>query len=158
MTNTQNEITVEKQANSFVLYLALGINIVVLIYSIYLAGSVAIAIQPDLSIISAMWEFTTNGGMMVHGFAILALIMIGLLHSLNQAIGRKSQIIEKIAIILLKLPINILLIMLALFIAFMGYGKFGVGIDGANPNGGGYVLDWITTGTILFLVFFVKKV
>ena len=66
MTNTQNEITVEKQANSFVLYLALGINIVVLIYSIYLAGSVAIAIQPDLSIISAMWEFTTNGGMMVH--------------------------------------------------------------------------------------------
>jgi hypothetical protein len=48
--------------------------------------------------------------------------------------------------------------MFALFIAFMGYGKFGVGIDGANPNGGGYVLDWITTGTILFLVFFVKKV
>lgn len=158
MTNTQNDVIVEKQANSFVLYLALGVNIAVLIYSIYLTGTVAVAIQPDLSIFLAMWEFTTNGGMIVHGFAILALITIGLLHALNQAIGKKSRLIEKIAIILLKLPINILLIMLAFFIAFLGYGKFEVGMSGANANGGGYALDWITAGTLLFLVFFVKKV
>ncbi|MDA9570205.1 hypothetical protein N9R62_03585 [Porticoccaceae bacterium] len=158
MNKTQDEEIIEEKANSVVLYTALGINIVLMIYAIYLSGSVATAVQPDLSIGTAMWEFTTSGGMVVHGFAISALILIGVLHAANQAIGKKSPLIGKIARILLKLPINIILVLLALFVAFMGYGKFEVGMNTANLNGGGYILDWITAAALSFLVFFVKKV
>ena len=101
---------------------------------------------------------TTESGMYVHGFAILVIVAIGLLHAVNQAIGKRSPIIERIVRILLKLPINIILALLALFLAFMGYGKFEVGLDAANANGGGYILDWITAASLLFLVLFVKKV
>ena len=157
MKKTKDEVIIEKQANSVVLYAALGINVVLLIYAIYLSGSILANIS-NLSITTAMWQMTTESGMMVHGFAILVIVAIGLLHAANQAIGKRSPIIEKIARILLKLPINIILVLLAPFLAFTGYGKFEVGVNFANANGGGYILDWITAATLLFLVLFVKKV
>jgi hypothetical protein len=153
-----DDVVVEKQANSVVLYTALGVNILLMIYAIYLTGSVVASLSQDVSIVSAMWQMTTESGMIVHGIGILTLIVIGILHAANQAIGTKSPIIEKIARILLKLPINIILVLLALFIAFMGYGKFEMGVTVANLNGGGYILDWITGVALLFLVFFVKKI
>ena len=158
MSEVTDDIVVEKKANSAVLYAALGVNIVLMIYAIYLSGSILASIKQDVSIVSAMWQMTTESGMILHGIAILMLILIGILHAANQAIGAKSLLIEKIARILLKLPINIILVLLALFFAFMGYGKFEVGLAGANANGGGYILDWITVATLMFLVFFVKKV
>lgn len=149
---------VEKRANSLVLYTALGANIVLMIYAIYLSGSVVASVAVDTSIVSAMWQMTTVGGMVSHGIGILILILVGILHAANQALSSKSPIIGKIAGILLKLPINIILFSSALFIAFMGYGKFAVGITSANLNGGGYILDWMTGVALLFLVLFVRKV
>ena len=158
MSEVNDDVLAEKQPNSLVLYTSLGVNIVLMIYAIYLSGSVLASFSQDVSIVSAMWRMTTESGMIVHGIAILSLILIGVLHAANQAIGAKSPIIEKIARILLKLPINIILVLLALFVAFMGYGKFEMGLTGANVNGGGYILDWVTVVTLLFLVFFVKKI
>jgi hypothetical protein len=158
MNEVNDDALVEKQANSAVLYTALCINIVLMLYAIYLSGSVLVSIAQDVSIASAMWQMTTESGMILHGIAILTMLAIGILNAANRAIGAKSPIIEKIARILLKLPINIILVLLALFFGFMGYGKFEVGVVGANVNGGGYVLDWITVASLMFLVFFVKKV
>ena len=155
--NTNGEVVVEKQANSIVLYIALGVNAALMLYTIYLSGSVAAGISQS-SVLIAMWDMTSSGGVLAEGLGILVLLVIGVLHTVNQAIGKKSLLIEKIASILLKLPINIILVFLALFIAFLGYGKFEIGMSGANLNGGGYILDWVNAAALLFLVFFVKKV
>ena len=148
---------VEKQANSMVLYSALGLNAALLLYAIYLTGSV-VADVSNTPLLTSMWEMTTGGGTIVHGLGVLVCLAIGLLHAANRAIGKKSPLIEKIAGILLKLPINIILLLLALFLAFLGYGKFETGLNTANLGGGGYILDWANTAALLFLVFFVKKV
>ena len=158
MTDSVEEQIIDKQANATVLYAALGVNALLLFYSIYLSGSAVVSVQPDMALPTAMWEMTSGGGMLAHGFGILAMIAIGLLHSINRAVGKRSPLIEKIARILLKLPINLILLLFAGFIAFMGYGKYSTGTAGINLLGGGYMLDWITCATLLFLVFFVKKV
>ena len=82
MKKTKDEVIIEKQANSVVLYAALGINVVLLIYAIYLSGSILANIS-NLSITTAMWQMTTESGMMVRGFAILVIVAIGLLHAAN---------------------------------------------------------------------------
>ena len=157
MSELDSEVVVEKKANSVVLYGTLTVTSLLLIYAIYLSGSLVSKFD-GLSLPMAMWEISTGGGMMVHAVSILVLFSIGLIHFLNKLAGEKSMLIEKIAGILLKLPINIILLLIALFLAFMGYGKFSVGINAENLNGGGYILDWVTVAMLLFLVFFVKKV
>jgi hypothetical protein len=158
MSQIGDDVKIQKQANSIVLYAALVVNFVLIIYAIYLTATIGAMLEPTASIVGLMWEFSTSSSMLYHGVAILTLIIIGVLHAANQAIGQKSPLIEKIAGILLKLPINLILICFALFFAYLGYGKFATGVTSANLLGGGYILDWITAAAQLFLVFFVKKV
>ena len=157
--NTEQNVIVEKKANSFVLFSALFINVMLLITAIFFAGS-TVSKAAEVPLVTAMWEMTIGGGMFYHGLLICLLISIFILYSVNNAIGRKFLIVEKIVSILLKLPINFLLFCFALFFGALGYGKFEVGLETTNLDitGGGYMLDWIIGCAILFLVFFVKKI
>jgi hypothetical protein len=148
-------INVKKTANSVVLYGVLAVNIGLLLTGIYSAGSLISGIT-GVPLFTAMWTNATEGGTILHSIGILVCATIGVLHLANRAIGMKAPLVEKVAGILLKLPVNIILIMLVLYVAFLGYGKFQVG--GTGALGGSFILDWITAATLLFLVFGVKKI
>ena len=156
MTN-KNEVATEKQANSVVLYAALAVNIILFMVNIYQSGFL-IAQVTGVPISNAMWMTATQGGSIYATLGILICLIIGILYKLNAEIGKKVRIIESIARILLKLPINFVLLIIALWVAWIGYAKFNVGVSDANLLGGGYVLDWVSAIAILFLVFFVKKI
>jgi hypothetical protein len=146
----------EKAANSVVLHIVLLLTVGLLLSGIIIAGNLISSVT-NMSLLEGAWSGATEGGTIAHTFGILVCITIAILHEANKAVGKKNQVIEKVASILLKLPVIVILLLVALFIAFMGYGKFSTGAD-ESLMGGSYVLDWVTSVVILYLTFFVKKV
>jgi len=153
--NEQTQI--ENKANTSVLMIVLGAIIALMLYSIYLTGSL-VANLSNVGLFGAMWDSALGGGATVHAMVLFVALIIGAAHLLNKAIGEKSQVIAKVISKLMKLPVSLVLIFLALWLGALGYGKFDTNVTGANLNGGGYVLELINVVSILYLTFFVKKV
>ena len=151
------EVVLETKANTLLLLVVLGIISALMLYSIYLTASVFSEFT-DVGLVSAMWKSASGGGAIIHGITLVIMVCIGLMHFVNKIIGEKSQLISRVISKLLKLPVGILLVMISLWLGFLGYGKFETGVTDANLNGGGYILEWINVASILYLTFFVKKI
>ena len=117
----------EKTANSLVLHLVLLVAIGLLLSGIIIGGNLYSSIS-NASLLESSWMFATQGWGMLHGFGVLVCIAIAILHEANKAVGKKNQVIEKVASILLKVPVILILLVTALYIAFVGYTKFSMGI------------------------------
>jgi hypothetical protein len=148
---------IQRAANSAVLMISLALVAAPIVYSLYLAGSVVSSVS-DLSIYRAIWINATEGGTSLHGAALLILVLIAVLHIANRIIGAHLPVLERVVSLLLSVPVNLVLLVCAVWMAFLGYGKFDINITEANVNGGGYVLDWICTGALMYLLLFVRKV
>lgn len=149
--------SLQRTANSAVLFISLGVVAAPIAYSLYQAGLVVSSVS-DLSVYGATWMNATEGGTIVHGAALMVLLLIGVLHIANRKIGAQLPLLERIVSLLLKFPVAFVLLTFASWIGFMGYGKYEVGINTANLNGGGYALDWICAAALVYLMLFVKKV
>tara|TARA_B100000242_G_C42772812_1_gene359902 strand:+ start:76 stop:555 length:480 start_codon:yes stop_codon:yes gene_type:complete len=152
-----NSRSLEKKAISVSLYIILIINSALLLYGIFSAGKL-IAYYDNVNLIDAMWG-SAQGGTIVHAIGIAVCLAIGILHWVNTIIGKKAEILERVISILLKLPVNIIFLLIACYFAFLGYSKYSV-VGGSEDNllGGNYIIDWITACTLLYLVFGIKKV
>ena len=148
---------IQRTANSAVLMISLALVAAPIVYSMYLAG-VAVSSVSDLSIYKATLDNATYGGTILHGAALLVLLLIAVLHIANRIIGSHLPVLERVVSLLLSVPVNLVLLICALWLAFLGYGKFDTEVTEANVNGGGYVLDWICAGAIIYLMLFVRKV
>ena len=154
--NSSIDNHVEKKANSIVLSIVLLINITLLLYGIYLAGNIFVTVG-QVNIIEGMW-LSAKSGTFYNSLGIVVCLVIFICHLINKIIGSKSRIMERVISILLRLPVNFILIILAMFFAGFGYGKFSVGENSTNLLGGGFVLDWLTAFALLYLVFGIKKI
>ena len=152
--NTTEDI--EKSANSVTLYIVILINISLMLYGIFLAGKLIANVTEDIGIFKAMWTSATSGTIL-HSFGIVVCFVIGFFHWFNKIIGKKFPILERVISILLKLPVNVLLLLTAFMFGWFGWAKYSVGV-GDTLLGGNYILDWITVCTILYLVFGIKKI
>ena len=150
---TESVIT---KANTTVLFAVLAINIALLGAGIYNAAS-NIAAVANVSLFEGV---KAASGTWVHMIGVCALILIGFLHIANKMLSEKLPFISSLASLVLKVPVNAVLLILALWMAWIGYGKYSVGLQGAGMDimGGGYILDWVTAVALVYLVFAVKKI
>ena len=154
--NSSIDNHVENKANSIVLSIVLLINISLLLYGTYLAGNIVATIG-QVNIIEGMWA-SAKSGTFVNTAGILVCLLIFICHLINNIIGSKSRITERVISILLRLPVNFILIILAMFFGWSGYIKFSIGDNTTNLLGGGFVLDWLSACALLYLVFGIKKI
>ena len=152
---TEEQISTEVKANNLILFAALFANVVLFIVMIYQGAQILIPLGETLP--NAMYMVATHGSIYAT-LGIVVCLLIGILNRVNEAIGTKAPLVKSIAGILLKIPVNFILVCVALWTGFIGYGKYDVGVTGSVGMGGDYIIDGVSVLATLFLVFFVRKI
>jgi hypothetical protein len=147
---------VDRTANYFVLNIFLILNICLFLFSIYQSGNL-LSQMAQTPLIEMMWLSATSGPCIFYTFGIAACVIILILHHLNKLLDKIYPLFGSIIRIILKFMINIVLLYLAAMIGMIGFTKYNVGIENNPLWGSVYIIDFATVGSLLFLVFFVRK-
>lgn len=154
-SQTKESTNVEKQANSIVLFTVLGINAAIaIVASIFQASSVSEAL--GLKFGEVYMENTFDGAGLIYTGTVLLMLIVLILNRVNFFIGSKVPLAESLIRILLRLPVNFILVCSALWIAWMAWAKSQA--PGSEMFLGPLVVDIALIIGFLFLTFFVKKI
>ena len=154
-TQDQKNINVGKQANRIVLFSVLGINAALsVVASLVIASSIAKI--SGLNFGEVYMINTFEGGGLIYTAVFCIMLIVFILNLINSFIGVKVPLAESIIRILLRLPVNFVLVLGALYFAYLAYGKLQV--PGSEISMGPVVIDFGLILGFLFLTFFVRKV
>jgi len=158
MENTVDKKTIENHANFYVLLTISFITITLFLYGIY-QSSVLVSNATNVSLIDTMWRNATSISGVSHlSVGILIILIILVLNRINYYLERKNQLIGSIIRILIKIPTNLILFLIAMYIGMIAYGKISVGIEGSSLIGSSYIVDLVSVGFLLFLIIGVRKI
>jgi len=153
----KNEIIIDQKANNLVLYFALAVNVVLFSIGIFQTASLIsdVTLAPFTEVLVMQ---VTRGSGIVPAAGIITCLIILILNRLNVAIGKKVPLIASIIKIFLKIPINFILLLFAAFYGISAWGAYSVGSGDIAVGFGTIVIQVANLLSLLFLVFFVRKI
>ena len=155
--DTKNQVEIDQKANNLVLYFALAVNVVLFSIGIFQMTSMISDLTLTPFTEALVMVVTQSSGILPTAGIIICLIIL-ILNRLNVAIGKRVPLIASVIKIFLKIPINFILIIFALWYGMLAWGTYSVGAGDIPIAVGTLTIQVATILALLFLVFFVRKI